>query len=380
MEIRLDFILHFRNKWYKVLIETPTWRAVARHLEDIVKTPVTIALVCWLLVAAMNPFPAQAATGSTIPTFSIVNVIPDTSVTILTYNFPVNRTFDVLMGPVSTRGIGGIKLKTINSGAGGSFSATFNIPPALYGQYQIALRLENTTGSGYFAYNWFYNNRYGTIPTVPATNGKPIPTIAISQVIQDKSVTVATQNFPANDRFEVLMGYMGSRGIGGIVVDTVSSGAGGSQVYSFAIPIALRGQPQIAIRFQSVTGSDYYAFNWFINASGGSYGWPASPPSPGYAGYPTISIQSVVRDQSVDIITHNLPPNDRFQVTMGTIGTRGIGGPIVGTIDSGTEASQTLTFAIPASLYGVRQIAIRIQSVTGSNYYAYNWFYNSTTQ
>jgi hypothetical protein len=351
------------------------------HSEVTVKTPNLVILVLLLVIAQLIALPVQAAAPvSIIPTFAIVSVIPDTSVTIITYNFPVNRTFDVLMGPIGSRGIDGIKVTTINSGAGGSFTGTFNIPPALYGQYQIALRLENKTGSGYFAYNWFYNNRYGSVPTVPAPAGtKPKPTFSISQVVPDKSVTITTQDFPANDRFDVLMGYMGSRGIGGIVVDTVSSADGGSLVYTFAIPLSLRGLPQIAIRLQSVTGSDYYAYNWFNNSSGGSYGWPVSPPSPGYGGFPTFSIDSVLRDQTVTIITHNLPPSDRFQVTMGFMGTRGIGGTIVGTIDSRNESTASYTFTIPASLHGTSQIAIRLQSVTGSNYYAYNWFYNNTT-
>jgi hypothetical protein len=346
-----------------------------------VKTPIVYMIVTWLVLALIIPLPAQAAaSGSAIPTFTIINVIPDTGVTILTFNFPANRTFDVLIGQVSTRGVGGIKVTTINSGAGGSFTATFNIPTTLFGQYQIALRLENTTGSGYYAYNWFYNNRYSSEPAVPASSGqKPKPTFTISQVIPDTSVTIITQNFPANDRFEVLMGYMGSRGIGGIVVDTVSSGAGGSLTYKFAVPVALQGQPQIAIRLQSVTGSDYYAYNWFVNQTSGYYDWPVVPPKPGYSGFPTFKIVSVLRDQTVTIIIHNLPPKDRFQVTMGVIGTRGIGGSIVGTIDSGAESTPTYTFAIPVSLYGTSQIAIRLQSVTGSHYYAYNWFFNTTT-
>ena len=280
----------------------------------------------------------------------------------------------------STRGVNGIKITTINSSAGGSFNATFKIPPALYGQYQIALRLENKTGSGYYAYNWFYNDRYTGSSGIPLPTGsKPIPTFSITQLIPDESVTITTQNFPANDRFEALMGYMGSRGIGGIVVDTVSTGTGGSLVYTFTIPSALRGQPQIAIRLQSISGSDYFAFNWFVNNSGGTYHWPAASTNPGYAGFPTLSVVSVLRDQTVTIITNNLPPNDRFQVTMGLIGTRGIGGSVVGTIDSVAASSSSYTFTIPASLYGIPQIAIRLQSLTGSNYYAYNWFHNSTT-
>lgn len=338
------------------------------------KTPMAAASLAVLLVLALaSPLPTQA--GSAIPTFSIASVVPDTSVTILTYNFPANRSFDVLMGPISTRGVGGIKVTTLNSGAGGSFSATFKIPPALQGQYQIALRLENTTGSGYYAYNWFYNNRYGSLPTVSPPSGvKPQPSILITAVVQDVSVTITTQNFPANDRFDVLMGYMGSRGIDGILVDTVSTGVGGSLKYTFAIPPALHGQPQIAIRFQSVSGSDYFAYSWFINNTRGSV-----PPPPGYTGFPTFAITQVVRNQTVSINTYNLPPNDRFQVSMGPMGTRGIGGAVVGTIDASASAAQNYTFAIPVTLYGTSQIAIRLQSVSGSNYYAYNWFHNTTT-
>jgi len=292
-----------------------------------VKTTFYFILALWLAATTSSRAFVQAgATGSVIPTFAVVRVIPDTSVTILSNNFPVGRSFDVLMGPISTQGIGGIKVTTINSSAGGSFNATFNIPTALHGQYQIAIRLENNTGSGYYAYNWFYNDRYtNTQGAPPASGGKPTPTFSISQVKPDESVTIVTQNFPANDRFEALMGYMGSRGIGGIVVHTVTSGAGGSQSYTLTIPPALHGQPQIAIRLQSISGSDYYAYNWFVNNTGGIHGWPVPSASHGYAGFPTFTIVGVVKDQTATITTQNLPPNDRFQVTMGPIGTRGIG-------------------------------------------------------
>ena len=192
-------------------------------------------------------------------------------------------------------------------------------------------------------------------------------------------MTITTQNFPANDRFDVLMGQMGSRGIGGIIVDTISTGAGGRLTLTFTIPMALHGQPQIAIRLQSATNSDYYAYNWFVNNTSGFHGWPVVSPHPGYAGFPTFAITNVIRNQTVSIITHNLPPDDQFQVTMGLMGTRGIGGYIVGTIDTGANDIQTYTYAIPVALYGVSEIAIRLQSVSGSNYYAYNWFHNATT-
>ena len=61
------------------------------------------------------------------------------------------------MGKYGTKGLGGINVGSTNSGTGGSLSATYNIPASLAGETQIAIRLQSST-SGYFAYNWFWNN------------------------------------------------------------------------------------------------------------------------------------------------------------------------------------------------------------------------------
>jgi len=57
-----------------------------------------------------------------------------------------------------TAGIGGTYVITLNSGTGGAFTQTFNIPAALYGEPRISIRLE--AANGYYAYNWFWNNTY----------------------------------------------------------------------------------------------------------------------------------------------------------------------------------------------------------------------------
>lgn len=93
---------------------------------------------------------------STIPTIWIANVARDNSVTIQASNFPAGLTFDVFMGPMGTYGHG-YHVGTLNSGAGGALSATFPIPPQLYGLGQISIRTQNAW-SGYYSYNWFYNN------------------------------------------------------------------------------------------------------------------------------------------------------------------------------------------------------------------------------
>ncbi|MGH8059178.1 MAG: LysM peptidoglycan-binding domain-containing protein [Candidatus Entotheonellia bacterium] len=102
--------------------------------------------------AATTPTPKPSA----IPTFGIIGVVRDEWVTIRTANFPAGYKFDVLMGEYGTRGIGGAYVTTIDSGQGGSFTATVPIPRDFWGYQRIAIRLQGA--SGYHSYNWFYNN------------------------------------------------------------------------------------------------------------------------------------------------------------------------------------------------------------------------------
>ncbi len=62
----------------------------------------------------------------------------------------------MLMGKMWTRGIGGIEVATLNSGEGGTLTATYNIPSDLVG---AAAHLHSALqGDYYYAYNWFWNN------------------------------------------------------------------------------------------------------------------------------------------------------------------------------------------------------------------------------
>jgi hypothetical protein len=99
--------------------------------------------------------PGATPTGFVIPTITIESVVRGQSVTIRTHNYPVNQTFTVLMGPLGTQGVGGIQSGTLQSGAGGSLTGTFNIPAELAGASAIAIRLQSP--AGFFSYNWFYN-------------------------------------------------------------------------------------------------------------------------------------------------------------------------------------------------------------------------------
>lgn len=204
------------------------------------------------------------------------------------------------------------------------------------------------------------------------------PYFFIASVVADEEVTITPYRFAANDTYTVRMGAYGTLGIGGIVVDTITTNSAGVlSRTTFSIPAALEDSYRIAIRLESsLTG--YYAYNWFYNNTTSPV---VVPPSPweGYVGYPYFFIAAVTRDASVKVTPYNFPPEAKFNVRMGPYGTLGIGGFLVGTVTTDEDGELSdLTYDIPAALAGSYKIAIRLESST-SGYYAYNWFYNNTT-
>ena len=318
---------------------------------------------------------SASSSALVIPTISIVSVVTDESVTIQTYNYPPNQVFEVRMNYYGTLGIGGTVVGTLNSGPGGSLTATYLIPAYLKGQQRVAIRLDSA--QGYYSYNWFWNNTAGSggIPVTPVAT----PLITVTAVVRDNSVTITTANFPPGQIFNVTEGYMGTQGINGIKVGEINSGDGTPQTVTFPIPPALYGQNQISIRAQTGHAYPYYAYNWFWNNSTTDGGTgnpgptpvPTPTPIPGYSGIPVIQICTVVRDQNVTFQAMNYPPNMDFHVTMAGIP--------VGSFNSNAGGTFREMFVIPPALYGWSQISIQAQGTPNYNYYSYNWFWNYNT-
>ena len=223
------------------------------------------------------------------------------------------------------------------------------------------------------------------------TAAQTIPTFSIVSVARDQAVQIRTANFPPNTDFRVRMGPMGTRAINGTVVAIVNSGSGGVVNFSLAIPANLAGSGQISIRLENdFTG--HHAYNWFYNNSTavapappiiGTGGTGNPGPNPGpvvppYQGIPTFSITAVDRNNSVQILTNNFPPNTDFVVRMGHMGTQGINGVQIGTVNSGNGGTINWSFAIPSVLANHNRIAIRLENAP-TGYHAYNWFFNNTT-
>jgi hypothetical protein len=346
-------------------------------VKKIISTIITIIALAVLVL----PVSASSKNSQLYPYFNILEVVKDQSVTIQVFNFPANDSFRVTMGEYGSYGIGGVVIGFTDTGNGGSFTATYSIPSTLAGYEKIAIRLESPT-SGYYAYNWFNNNPSSSPTSTPLPGYSGSPTFSIESVITDQSVTIKTNNLPPNDTFTVTMGKYGTKGVGGVVVANTDSGTGGTQTLTYNIPESLFGLSQIAIRMQSPT-TGYFAYNWFYNntaqVTSTPQPEPTSTPVPsGYSGYPTFSITAVVKDQTVTISGSNFPSNDTFTVFMGPYGSQGIGGTNVDSTSTGEGGSISATYSIPASLAGSSKIAIRLQSPI-SGYFAYNWFWNSST-
>jgi hypothetical protein len=352
--------------------------AIGESRRSLVR-PIFLILML-LLVALAILIQVSPARSSTIPTFSIASVVTDQTVTVTTSNFPANQNFVVTMGPMGSKGIGGIVVATTNSGVGGSFSATYNVPAQLKGSQQIAIRMQTTHANPYFAYNWFWNNTTGTgTGGIPGYTG--IPTFSIVSVEMGKKVTIQTNNFPPNQSFTVTMGPMGTKGVNGVVVGTLNSGVGGTLTAAFNIPAQFANAYQVAIRAQTAHANPFFAYNWFYNNTTGTGGQPppvTDPMPPVYTGIPTMTVCAVVQNQTVTVRYKNLPPQQTFQVTMGPFGSQGIGGYQVGPLNSGNGGDLTATYTLPPQMVGASRIAIRAQTAQANPFFAYNWFWNNT--
>jgi hypothetical protein len=330
-----------------------------------------------ILLAAFLPIASVSAdaTASGTPTFKVISVVPDSYVTIQTYNFPKSKDFVVLMGSASSLGIRGTHVAGFNTGTLTSDTYRFEIADSVRGLSQIAIRLENKDVDIYIS-RIFLNidNGYGIGgPIVATTTPSSRTYITITSVTVDDRVSLKVYKLPSGETFRALLGEYGTAGVNGTVVDTFDSGSGGTISMSLSIPDSLEGDKRIAVRIESTTSSTA-ASSWFYNNEFGTGGPVTADP---IAGIPTIAVSSVVEDSTATVTTDNFPANDTFDVYINDFGTLGIGGEKVDTISSGSGGSISFTVTIPDSMKGKSRLAIRTQS-SSSGYFSYNWFWNST--
>ena len=215
-----------------------------------------------------------------------------------------------------------------------------------------------------------------------------VPDTSIAAVEKNESVTIQTSDFPANHTFHVLMGFNGTQGINGYLVSKVTTGEGGSFLAKFYIPNELSGEDVIAIRFESVTESKYFTYNWFYNDTAtGSSATTYYPDSSGSTsttgptynilppGFPTFDIVSSVKGQSVTVETRYFPEGERFAVFMQDGDSQAITLYEVGGFESGEGHILTATYSIPSELRWEEKIKIIFYNIN-DGFRTYNLFYN----
>lgn len=230
-------------------------------------------MILAVMILAVMVLALPKSVSAAAPNIDILSVKADQSVTIRGINFPANVIFTVRMDVAGNLGIDGIVVKEFNSGSGGTFQATYNIPAELRGVKTIAIRLESA--SGYYAYNWFNNRTFGNTPAdepvVPVTGEKPY--IRFSGVKQNEAVTVEAYNFPANVNFSVRVGPYYTFFRDYVIVTTINSGAGGSFKFTINLPEVVKDVELVTVRLD---GGGRYAYNAFKNADSGTVTVPVT--------------------------------------------------------------------------------------------------------
>jgi hypothetical protein len=341
-----------------------------------------LAILAGLFGAAFRPAAAADTTA-----LSIVSVVKGESVTIAVVDMPANKEFRVLMNLIGTQGVDGTVAGTAKTDKDGSFTKTFAIPSGLRREARIAIRIEATDKTGWYAYNWFTNNTSGS-SSGSSSGGSGVPTsgsvsssgnLTVLDVEEDLAVDIRVRSLPASRSYQAWFDWKTN---GGVVKtargSTVKSDKDGVIIASVAMPSALRDRLEIRIRLIAVDGSGSFASGWFLNADSDDEAGGGAPA--GYdKGIPYLRIGAVVKNDTVTVEAFNFPKKMEFDVYMDKIGTQAEDGYYAGTVKSGKNGTSfSATLDIPAKLWDREKLAIRFEAADGSGYYAYNWFNNST--
>jgi hypothetical protein len=175
----------------------------------------------------------------------IMATVRDTSVTIRVFNFTPNIQATVIMGAYGSKGVGGTVAATIQTGKSGTWQGVYTIPAGLKGANQIDVRVQGATAAQ-FIYRSFNNI------TSAAAGYSDTPYFELKSVVKNTSVTVQALNLPAGVAFEVLMTPV-SWQTSLTTVGTWSTGVGGSQTATYAIPVGLQTNRSLMLVVRNLT-------------------------------------------------------------------------------------------------------------------------------
>lgn len=224
--------------------------------------------VIFTLIGAFA-FPAYADTQVTM---NVISLVPGSKVQLQFTNLPAFTEFTVTMGSAGSRGLGAPVVAHFRTQWGVNVSHWFEVQTEISQAPSFDVRVDN--GAGTYLYLTVDNTTKVSIPAetrTPAPTATPAPLgwsisprqvglIKIVHVQRDGVVIAAIRNMPANTVFTTTIGLVGTKGLGGYPVGTLTSSINNGQamVGTFEIPSELRGAQMLDIRV-AAPGHVYYA-------------------------------------------------------------------------------------------------------------------------
>ena len=344
-------------------------------------------MVLSMLVAAVQPALAAGAAAGKSGRLEVLSIVSGETVTIRVSGMATNTPVTVRMGVSTTKGRDGAIVGTAVTDGEGSLKGTYAIPSELKALKKLAVRVEVTADMSQFAFASFVNVSKGkAIPVSGAASssgGSSIPTgsslnvgnITITDVVEDKSVTIKVTSAPAGARLAIWIDWNNRNGVlQGRQAGTIKVGSDGALHAMIKLPSAAVDRGTLRVRLQGLDGSTYLAYRWFINAENNS-DTGSGAPATSSGGLPYVVVISVEEDESVKIKAFNFPKGD-YVILMDEVGSGAKNGIEVDTVTIKAGRTFTGVFDIPDDLEGEDEIAIRVQNVDESSYYAYTWFEN----
>ena len=229
----------------------------------------TAAFLALTLVLLAFPWPVQAAGGIRI---NILSVNANKSVTVEALNFPAHEDFKVRVGPYYTFARAYRVMDTINSGSGGNFQFTVNLPDNVAADDLVAIRLDSP--SGYYVYNAFYNTNKSASSSSPTATPVATQSPVVSGACQVISVSPANwSSFDPRFDFDAVWEVKNTSGKTWDANSVDIKYLGGEKFYkktsAYDLPKSVKSgnSIKIVVDMLAPSQSGYYSTNWGLVSS-----------------------------------------------------------------------------------------------------------------
>jgi hypothetical protein len=345
---------------------------------------ILLAAILLSLFAGLFGFaqPAEAAgLAAKTGTLKIVSVEAGQSVTIRVQGMAKDAPVTVRMGRYGTKGANGTIVGNTVTSSQGSFTSKFAIPASLANEKKIAVRVEVTADPKQYVHNWFKNETNAKTSVTTSVPGGTMSTgsLKVTDVVEDKSVSIKLTNAPANARLAIWFDWKNANtgAMRGQQAGTLKVGSDGTVAKTIKMPAAVADRVSLRIRLQGID-SNFQAYQWFINGDDDSYSG-SNAPSDSTSGLPYLLVTAVDPGKTVSVKAANLPAGE-YKVLMDERSSNGAKKGIkVDTVTVVKNKAYTGSFEIPDELVNVKEISIRFQHIDDANAYAFTWFTNAAS-